>query len=317
MPAPTARTTAWPRFPFASQWFDHPDARMHYVDEGTGPPVLMVHGNPAWSYIWRHLVTGIHDAYRCVAPDLLGMGLTQDHAPLPASLLVGSQVAALDDLVDHLIAERGAPEHGWTVIGHDWGGPIALTWACLHPDRVDRLVALNTLAFPFPADGLPPRWFRLLQRPLPSTVAAHYTTGWVRGAARLGTTTPLPTEVRRAFAAPHRRRRHRIAQTRFLRDVPLTRKVPGWSMMTLMQHLTRALRHHPLLVGWGMRDPVLRPPLAHEWQRRFPHAHVLRYPDAGHYVLEDARAELVPAIRHFLDTAPPPPRPAAPHRDLP
>ncbi|QSY49141.1 alpha/beta fold hydrolase [Streptomyces griseocarneus] len=165
MPAPTARTTAWPRFPFASQWFDHPDARMHYVDEGTGPPVLMVHGNPAWSYIWRHLVTGIHDAYRCVAPDLLGMGLTQDHAPLPASLLVGSQVAALDDLVDHLIAERGAPEHGWTVIGHDWGGPIALTWACLHPDRVDRLVALNTLAFPFPADGLPPRWFRLLQRP--------------------------------------------------------------------------------------------------------------------------------------------------------
>ncbi|MBT2384317.1 alpha/beta fold hydrolase [Streptomyces sp. ISL-11] len=292
-----------PDYPFTSRWFEHADGRQHYLDEGTGPPVLMVHGNPAWSYAWRHLVTGLRDAYRCVVPDLLGMGLSERlAAPLPA-LLAGYQIAALDDLVRHLVDEHGAPDRGWTVAAHDWGGPIALAWACLNAERVDRVVVLNTTVFRFPEHGLPPRWFRLLRLRPVSALAAHSTPGWAYGAARLGVTTPMPAEVRRAFTAPYRRRRHRAALSRFIQDVPLTRADPGWSLLAVVEQMLPALRQIPLLVGWGMRDPVLRPPLADEWQRRFPHARVLRYPEAGHYVLEDARAELVPEIRHFLDTA--------------
>lgn len=292
-----------PDYPFTAQWFAHTDgSRQHYVDEGTGPPVLMVHGNPSWSYAWRHLIAGLRDAYRCIAPDLLGMGLSgRLAAPLPA-LLAGHQTAALDDLVRHLTDEHGVPQHGWTVVAHDWGGPVALTWACLNADQVDRVVVLNTAVFRFPQHGLPPWWFRLLRLRAVSTAAAHWTPCWAHGAARLGVTTPMPPPVRRAFTAPYRRRRRRAALARFIRDVPLTRRDPGWALLAVVERMLPALHRTPMLVGWGMRDPVLRPPLADAWQRRFPHARVLRHPEAGHYVLEDARAELVPAIRHFLDT---------------
>ncbi|GHF53660.1 alpha/beta fold hydrolase [Streptomyces morookaense] len=292
-----------PDYPFTSQWFTHTDgSRQHYVDEGTGPPVLMVHGNPSWSYAWRHLIAALSDAYRCIAPDLLGMGLSERLAPPLPALLAGHQTAALDDLVRHLTDEHGAPRHGWTVVAHDWGGPIALTWACLNADKVDRVVVLNTAVFRFPEHGLPPWWFRLLHLRPVSTAAAHWTPGWAHGAARLGVTTPMPPPVRRAFTAPYRRRRRRAALARFIQDVPITRSDPGWALLAVVERMLPALDRTPMLVGWGMRDPVLRPPLADVWQQRFPHAHVLRFPDAGHYVLEDARAELVPAIRHFLDT---------------
>ncbi|MFF5128668.1 alpha/beta fold hydrolase [Streptomyces syringium] len=294
----------WPEYPFTSRWFEHAEARQHYLDEGSGPPVLMVHGNPSWSYVWRHLVTGLSDAYRCVVPDLLGMGLSgRPSTPLPR-LLAGYQIAALDDLVRHLVDEHRAPDRGWTVVAHDWGGPIALAWACLNAEKVDRVVVLNTAVFRFPAQGLPPWWFRLLRLRAVSALAAHHTPAWAYGAARLGVTGPMPAEVRRAFTAPYRHRRDRAALARFIQDVPVTRADPGWSLLAVVERMLPALEQVPILVGWGMRDPVLRPPLADAWQRRFPHARVLRYPEAGHYVLEDARAELVPAIREFLATTP-------------
>ncbi|MEV5508159.1 alpha/beta fold hydrolase [Streptomyces orinoci] len=300
--AAAADRSHWPDYPFTARWFTHAEGRQHYVDEGTGPPVLMVHGNPSWSFVWRHLIAELRDAYRCIAPDLLGMGLSDRLArPLPA-LLAGYQIAALDDLVRHLTGEHQVPRHGWTVVAHDWGGPIALAWACLNAELVDRVVVLNTAVFRFPQQGLPPWWFRLLRLPVISTLAAHHTPGWVQGAVRLGVTTPLPPPVRRAFTAPYRRPRDRAAPARFLRDVPLTRRDPGWALLTVVERMLPALERKPMLVGWGMRDPVLRPVLADAWQRRFPHARVLRYPRAGHYVLEDARAQLIPAIRQFLDS---------------
>ncbi|MEU2512523.1 alpha/beta fold hydrolase [Streptomyces syringium] len=96
---------------------------------------------------------------------------------------------------------------------------------------------------------------------------------------------------------------HRRPPAGPLQDVPITRRAPGWSLMVLLEHPMLAVRRLPLLVAWGLRDPVLRSALADEWQRRFPHAVILRCPRAGHYVLEDERAELVPRIRHFLDTS--------------
>ncbi|MEV4872117.1 alpha/beta fold hydrolase [Streptomyces syringium] len=105
---------------------------------------------------WRHLVTDLRDAHWCVAPDLLGMGLSgHSSTPLPR-LLAGYQIAALDDLVRHLVDEHRAPDRGWTVVAHDWGGPIALAWACLNAEKVDRVVVLNTAVLRFPEQGLPP-----------------------------------------------------------------------------------------------------------------------------------------------------------------
>ncbi len=139
-----------PGYPFASHFLTRAGLTQHYVDEGDGAPVLMLHGNPSWSYLWRRLIVALRAEHRCVAPDHIGMGLSDKPDEDRYAYTLASRVDDLDALTDHLIAAQGAPERGWTVVMHDWGGPIGMAWASRHPERVARLVVLNTAAFPNP-----------------------------------------------------------------------------------------------------------------------------------------------------------------------
>ncbi|GGL13853.1 haloalkane dehalogenase [Sphaerisporangium melleum] len=297
----------YPGYPFTGRWFRHASGlRQHYLDEGTGPPVLFLHGNPSWSYLWRRPIAALREEFRCVAPDHIGMGLSDKPGADRYEHTLASRVDDLDALIGHLIEVRGAPRSGWTLVLHDWGGPIGMAWACRHPRRVARLVVLNTAAFPNPRGERVRPLLRLPFRVLRDTrlgarlFLRH--NAFARGATRrpLGVWRRMPAGVRSAFLAPYDRPEHRLAIQRFVQDIPLRPGDPSWPLLQATGASLAQFADRPMLIAWGLRDPVLDRAVLDEWRRRFPGARFLPLPRAGHYLLEDAHERLVPAIGSFL-----------------
>ncbi|MBB6440039.1 alpha/beta fold hydrolase [Streptomyces candidus] len=293
-------------YPFSPHWYTHRSgARQHYLDEGAGEPVILLHGNPTWSYCWRHLIHGLRGTYRCIAPDHIGMGLSgrPDERRHPYSAM--QRLTDLQILTDHLIQERGVADQGWTLVAHDWGGTIGMALARRNPGLVRRLVLLNTVAFPWPHDYRLPLPLRLIRNHQWAARMVHRSNAFVKAAARRGVTQPLPAEVRRAYSAPYRKARHRLAVVRFVQDIPVHPSDPSWPLVEGAEKEVAALAELPAFIGWGDKDPVFTETLLREWQRRLPKAQVHRYPQAGHFVMEDAGRALIPAIQDFLAATPP------------
>lgn len=291
----------YPDYPFESHWHAHDDGvRQHYLDEGRGPPVLMLHGNPSWSYTWRHLVTALSGSHRCIVPDHVGMGLSDkpDDARYPYTL--ARRVDDLDALVDTLIRERGLPDRGWTLAVHDWGGMIGFAWACRHPQRVARLVVTNTAAFPNPRGTRIPLALRLGRDAALGAWLILRHNAFARGAARFGVVRAMPPAVRAAYLAPYDTPAHRLATLRFVQDIPLGPGDRSWPIVEATGRALAQFADRPALLGWGLRDFVFDRAFLDAFRQRLPRAEVHAYADAGHYVLEDAQARLVPAIADFL-----------------
>ncbi|MCX5205968.1 alpha/beta fold hydrolase [Streptomyces sp. NBC_00237] len=291
-------------YPFDSHWYGNAGIRQHYLDEGHGEPVLMLHGNPTWSYYWRHLVSDLRDSFRCIVPDHIGMGLSDRPSPTSYPYSAVRRLEDLEKLMEHLVTEQGAPRNGWTLVLHDWGGAIGTAWARRHPDRVRRLVLLNTAGFAWPSDYRLPSYLRMIRDHPAAAAFVARTNAFARGAARWGVAEPLPQQVREAYLLPYRTPARRLAITRFIQDIPLQPSDPAWPLVAGSAEEWAVLRDLPALIGWGERDPVFTLKVLREWRRRLPQAHVHRFPRAGHYVLEDAKDDLLPAIRSFL-TSPP------------
>jgi haloalkane dehalogenase len=210
-----------------------------------------------------------------------------------------AQLEGLDGLFRHLVREEGLPERGWTFVLHDWGGPLGTAWALRNPGVVARLVVCNTVAFPFPEGFRLPFYLRWIRDHRPVAELVHATNAFARIAVRAGVHHPLSAAERRALLGPHARRAERRALTEAVRAIPRHPADPAWRLLEPPEG-SPGLSALPLLLGWGMRDPVFTPALLREWIRRFPHAEVHRFPDAGHYVMEDAAAGLGDRIRDFL-----------------
>jgi haloalkane dehalogenase len=293
----------YPGYPFASHWFTHPNGlRQHYVDHGTGAPVLMLHGNPTWSYYWRRLVIGLADRARSIAPDHIGMGLSDKPDDRRYGFRLADRVEDLERLFQHLIS-RGLPERGWTLVVHDWGGMIGCAWATAHPERIARLVVLNTAAFPNPKGQRIPAALRLARDSAFGAFLIRRFNAFAAGATRLAVMRPLPADVRAAYVAPYDTPAHRLATLRFVQDIPLGPSDPSYELVVATGERLPVFADRPIAIHWGRRDFVFDDAFLAEWRRRFPDAEVYEYPDAGHYVLEDAHEHIVPRIRAFLAAA--------------
>ncbi|WP_436983902.1 alpha/beta fold hydrolase [Streptomyces sp. enrichment culture] len=299
-PAPGVLERLMPGYPDPRHWRRVPVTGQHYLDLGSGRPVLFLHGNPAWSYVWRKLLHRLAPHARCLAPDLPGFGLSRHLRPaggVPDPY--EAQLEGLDALHRHLVRDRGLPARGWTFVLHDWGGPLGVAWALRNPGVVERLVVCNTVAFPFPEGFRLPFYLRWIRDHRPVSGLVHLTNGFARTAVRAGVHRPLSSAERRAFLRPYARRAERGALTDAVRAIPRDPADPVWRLLAQPAD-GQGVTDLPLLVGWGMRDPVFTPDLPAEWERRFPRAAVHRFPDAGHYVMEDAAPELAHLIRDFL-----------------
>lgn len=282
-------------FPFESHFLDLGRVRYHYLDEGQGEPIVMVHGNPTWSFYYRHLIADLRAQYRVIAPDNVGCGLSDK--PQRYDYTLARHIANLEALMERLALKK------ITLLIHDWGGPIGMGFAVRHPDNVKRLVILNTAAFWLPHI---PVMLRLCRLPVFGEVA-------VRGLnlfAGLATVIAcrhrerMTKEVRAGYLFPYDSYANRVAVLRFIQDIPVNPRHPSYGLLQSIERGLAQFKHHPMLIMWGGKDPVFTEPFLESWKERFPVAAVRRIDDAGHYVVEDAYERIIPWIHEFLERNP-------------
>ncbi len=287
-------------YPFESHYFDRDGLRYHYLDEGQGEPLIMLHGNPTWSFYFRALVKGLRDRYRIIVPDHIGCGLSDKPDDSRYEYRLKNRVDDLEALLNHLGLEENL-----TLIAHDWGGMIAYSYALRDPSRIRRLVMMNTAAFMLPAHKkLPLRlWLMRMIRPF-ATFSIRGFNLFARAATWMATKKGLPPEVKKALLAPYDSWQNRIAILKFVQDIPLSAKDPSYEDCRFVEENLDRLKDLPLLIAWGTHDFVFDLDFLAEWERRCPHAEIHRFEQASHYILEDVPDDILSLIDDFLQRHP-------------
>jgi len=289
--------TALAGWPYAQRTTQVDGHTMAYVDEGTGPPVLLVHGNPTWSFYYRSLMAALPPlGLRAIAADHIGMGRSDKPSADDYPHTLSRRVSDLGAFIDGL-----ALTEPLSLVVHDWGGAIALAWAVDNVERIDKLVVLNTGAFPLPPDKTLPWTLRAARLPVLGDWAVTRLNAFSLGALTLGSGRRwLPAEARAGLLAPYDCPQHRVAVSRFVQDIPLRPSDAAYPVLARVEQRLHLLRNTPTLVCWGMRDPVFDEVVLDHLLSFLPQADVHRFADAGHYVLEDAADRIVPLAVRFL-----------------
>lgn len=276
-------------FPFDSHFVELDGNVVHYVDEGSGPILLMLHGNPTWSFLWREVIRVLRDDFRCIALDYPGFGLS---TAKPGYRYLPEEHA---DVVESFVDTLGI--NGATLVGQDWGGPIGLAVGQRRPGTFDRLVLANTWAWPTNGDlyfeffsrigGASP--LRLLARQLNLVVNTFIPTGH----SRRKPTKAEMTHYRRAQDTRDRRQASAVLPSRI---------TASRAFFTEIEAGLADLAHLPTLIVWGGADRVFRPRERERLEATFPDHRTVIVEDAGLYVESDAPEEFAGAIRD-LDSA--------------
>ncbi|HET6574396.1 MAG TPA: alpha/beta fold hydrolase [Fimbriiglobus sp.] len=283
-------------YPFTGRTIDRPGGRLHFLDEGAGDPVVMLHGNPTWSFYYRNLVLALRDRYRCIAPDHIGCGLSDKPPVVKYDYSLKSRIDDLEALLDHL----GLHEN-LTLVLHDWGGMIGMGYAARHPERIKRIIASNTGAFPLPKSKRLPRSLGFGRNTRLGAWLILRHNAFCRAAARWCVTRrKMPDDVRRMYLMPYDTPEHRIAVLKFVQTIPLKPTDPGYDIVAGVEASLPKFRDVPTLLLWGMRDFVFDEHFLAEWRRHLPHAEAITWPDCGHYLLEDAADEVIIRVTEFL-----------------
>jgi haloalkane dehalogenase len=292
-------------YPFESHWLDIDGIRMHYLDEGPrdAPVVLMVHGNPTWSFYYRNLVLALREDYRCIVPDHVGCGLSDKPTDEQYDYTLAQRISDLTRLMDH-VAHEG-PVH---MIVHDWGGMIGFGWAVDRPSRIASLVVANTAAFAMPAEKKLPAALWLVRNTWLGAVLVRGFNAFSGLAAHVAFKKPVSREIREAYTGPYDTWNNRIATLRFVQDIPLDPADPGYEIVQATEVRLHKFSRKPCLLVWGEKDFVFDHHFLNRWKQIFPNATVISYPDCGHYIFEDAGGPLRKAVAKFLDACDDPPR---------
>jgi haloalkane dehalogenase len=280
------RFAGLPDFPFVPRYFDHDGLRMHYVDEGAGEPVLCLHGEPTWSFLYRKMIPTLTRVARVVAPDYFGFGRSDKPTDV-GWYTFDRHCASIVQLVEELDLR------GLTLVVQDWGGPIGLRLAVEQPERMARLVILNTGV----EGGRPPSdtWLRF--RELVRTVGGELAPGRL---IRTGVARGLSDETAAAYDAPFPTPESKAGARAFAELVPTEPEHPNTAPLLAIRDALRSWEK-PALVLFGDSDPIFRPEVAEAISRLIPGAlpaEIVR--NAGHFVQEDAGEELAARIVEFL-----------------
>jgi pimeloyl-ACP methyl ester carboxylesterase len=276
-------------YPFEQRWAKLPAGWMHYVDEGSGRPVLFVHGTPTWSFEYRHLVRALADSFRCIAPDHFGFGLSER----PADLRYSAEEHAenLARFADHLGLE------GFDLVVHDFGGPIGLPLALRRPGRVRRLVLLNTWMWRFDDDADMRRKGRIAGSALGRFLYRRFNFSLrVLAPSAYGDRRKLTRDIHRQYLSvfPDARSKEKV-----LWALARGMLAEGDFYDSLWQQRAR-LGELPALIVWGMKDTAFRPYLLERWKTVLPQAQVVTLPDAGHWPHEEEPETVIRSVRDFL-----------------
>jgi haloalkane dehalogenase len=274
-------------YPFAPQYIDTGAGKMHYIDEGSGPVVLMVHGTPTWSYLFRHFVRGLSSTNRCIAIDHLGFGLSEK--PRGWSYTPQAHAANLAMLINDLDLDD------ITLIVHDYGGPIGLSCAIDVPERVRNVVVMNSWLWPF--DNRTRRAGKFFASPVGRILYTHMNFSLrVMLRAAWGNRSKLTQSVYQHYAQPFAHPSDRQSTWILARAVD---ESTAW--FEQLWRCREAIRHIPALIAWGMKDPFFRPNLLARWEECFASNRIVRLENTGHFVPEENWEFVLPIVRDFVN----------------
>ncbi len=272
-------------YPFEDHYAEIDGARVHYVDEGSGPPLLLLHGNPTWSFLYRDVIKGLSERFRCIALDYPGFGLSR----APSSY--GFTPAEHSRVVERLIAELELT--GITMMVQDWGGPIGFAAATRDPERFSAFVIANTWAWP-KSDLGTQAFSRLLGGPIGSFMILRRNAFVERilpgGVKRRTLSERVMNAYRGPFPTPESRKPVHVLPREILRSRPLLAEI---------ERGLPKLADRPALIVWPTKDVAFREPELRRWEELFPRHHTVKIEGAGHYVQEDAADEIVRAIQDW------------------
>lgn len=283
-------------YPFESHWLTIDGHRYHYLDEGQGPALLLVHGNPTWSFYWREMVLAWRDRYRVIVPDHIGCGLSDKPGPGEYSFRLAQRISDLG----HLIRELDL--HQVTLVAHDWGGAVGMGAAVAWPERFARFVLMNTAAFP--SQRCPLR-IRVCRSPL-GQLAVQGLNLFGKAALRMASWHPerMTPAVRAGLLAPYDSWHNRTAVYRFVRDIPLSPRHPTYQTLCHIEAGLAQFAQRPVCLIWGMHDWCFPAEFLERFEAVFPEAEVHRLEDAGHYLVEDAPDQVAALVASFLERHP-------------
>ena len=278
-------------YPFTSLYFDLNPYKLHYLDEGEGEVLLFLHGNPTWSFYYRSLIENFQGRYRCVAPDHIGCGFSDK--PQDYSYTLNTHIDNLEKLVGFLGLKN------ITLMVHDWGGAIGMGLAVRKPELIKRLVLFNTASFL--STDIPLR-IGLCRIPLLGTILIRYLNLFVMGVLRFGLKRRkrLTQYIRAGYLAPYDTFENRIANLKFVQDIPMEQTVPSYSVIQYIERNLKQFDGFPILIIWGSEDFCFNVKFLNKWREIFPRAEVREVCNAGHLVVEDASDEIIPWIEGFL-----------------
>ncbi len=282
-------------YPFASHYLSIDGQRMHYVDEGAGEPLLFVHGNPTWSFLWRDQIRSFRDRHRCLAVDHIGMGLSDK--PQEYAYSLETHATNLVRFIEH------HDLNNLTLLGHDWGGAIGLLAATMVPGRFGRFVLFNTGAFPPP---YVPRRIAACRIPVLGEFVIRQFNAFALSAQVMASedATKISQAARDGLIAPYDSWQNRIGIQRFVADIPLSKSHPTYAVLEKLEANLTGLGQSPFLLVWGMRDWCFRPDCLDRLQSHLPTAEVYRVEGAGHWVTEDATDAVTHRVGDFLESHP-------------
>ena len=265
---------------------------MHFLDEGQGTPILMLHGNPSWSFLYRDAVKALRKQFRCIVPDHIGCGLSEK--PQDYAYTLDQHINNIISLVEHLKLER------FHLMVHDWGGPIGFGVAQHFASRVERIIITNTSGFL--SNRISAR-INLCRTPILGEFMIRGFNAFALGATYMCVANKMDPAVRKGFCFPYNNWETRIATARFVQDIPMADSHPSYKRMVTIEENLSLFKGKPMLICWGGKDFCFDDLFLEGFKERFPRAKVHYFPEAGHYLLEDAGVEVFPLVKDFLEAA--------------
>jgi haloalkane dehalogenase len=276
-------------YPFSPKKITIQGQSLSYLDEGQGKVIVMLHGNPTWSFYFRNLIKTLRNSYRIIVPDHMGCGLSGKPQNYPYTLK--THINNLETLLRECKIER------YSLVVHDWGGAIGMGLSVRCPERLESVVVLNTAAFRSP--NIPLR-IRICRIPLLGDIIVRGFNGFARGALTMAVAHKMRPEVARGYLEPYDSWANRVALLRFVQDIPRTPKDRSWQTLVNIENKLEQLKNIPMLVLWGGQDFCFTRDFYHEWLKRFPQAEKHFFSNGGHYVLEDVFDEIAPLVTTFF-----------------
>ncbi|PWR72875.1 alpha/beta fold hydrolase [Methanospirillum lacunae] len=275
-------------YPFGSHSFQVPAGQMHYLDEGRGKSIVFVHGNPSWSFQFRNVIRQLSQKYRCIAPDFIGFGLSDK--PGLWTYLPRDHAENLNLLLESLDLSD------ITLVVGDWGGPIGLSYAINHPEKVTNIVITNTWMWPVDQDlhfilfssfvgGRIGKWLIKWRNFFAQDIVRH----------AFGDKRRLTKEIHRHYLKPFEKKGDRTGTWVFPREI-----IGSTEWLRSLWNNVKRLKSKKVLIVWGMKDIAFREKELNTWSLTFPNARIVRYQDAGHFIAEEKPEEFAREIEELI-----------------